>query len=31
MPYRPVDTRQSFPQLEVRILERWRDLDVFHR
>ena len=31
MPYRPVDTRQSFPQLEDRILERWRDLDVFHR
>ena len=31
MPYRPVDTRQSFPQLEDRILERWRDRDVFHR
>src|SRR5689334_7310377 len=31
MPYRPVDTRQSFPELEDRILERWRDRDVFHR
>jgi isoleucyl-tRNA synthetase len=29
--YRPVDPRQSFPQLEERLLERWRDLDVFHR
>jgi isoleucyl-tRNA synthetase len=31
MPYRPVDTKQSFPALEDRILERWRDRDVFHR
>jgi isoleucyl-tRNA synthetase len=31
MAYRPVDTRQSFPELEDRILERWRDRDVFHR
>ena len=31
MPFRPVDPKQSFPQLEDRILERWRDLDVFHR
>src|SRR4051794_22349388 len=31
MPYRPVDPKQSFPQLEDRILQRWRDRDVFHR
>jgi isoleucyl-tRNA synthetase len=31
MPFRPVDPRQSFPALEERILERWRDRDVFHR
>ncbi len=31
MPYRPVDPKQSFPELEERILERWRDRDVFHR
>jgi len=29
--YRPVDPRQSFPELEERILERWRERDVFHR
>ena len=29
--YRPVDPRQSFPRLEERLLERWRDRDVFHR
>ena len=29
--YRPVDPRQSFPKLEQRVLERWRDRDVFHR
>jgi isoleucyl-tRNA synthetase len=29
--YRPVDPKQSFPQLEERILERWRERDVFHR
>jgi isoleucyl-tRNA synthetase len=31
MPFRPVDPKQSFPQLEDRILERWRERDVFHR
>ena len=29
--YRPVDPKQSFPELEQRILERWRERDVFHR
>jgi isoleucyl-tRNA synthetase len=29
--FRPVDTRQSFPELEERVLERWREGDVFHR
>ncbi len=29
--YRPVDPRQSFPELEERILARWRERDVFHR
>src|SRR6478672_4784923 len=29
--FRPVDPRQSFPELEERILERWREGDVFHR
>ncbi|MEX0993828.1 MAG: isoleucine--tRNA ligase [Solirubrobacterales bacterium] len=28
--YRPVETSQSFPVLEQRVLERWRELDVFH-
>jgi isoleucyl-tRNA synthetase len=28
--YRPVDTAQSFPQLEQCVLERWRERDVFH-
>jgi isoleucyl-tRNA synthetase len=28
--YRPVDTAQSFPELEQRVLERWRERDVFH-
>ncbi len=28
--YAPVDSRQSFPQLEEQILERWRERDVFH-
>jgi len=27
--YQPVDSRQSFPELEERILERWRERDVF--
>jgi isoleucyl-tRNA synthetase len=30
MRYRPVDPSQSFPQLEQRVLERWRERDVFH-
>lgn len=29
MPPRPVDPNASFPQLEERILERWRERDVF--
>jgi isoleucyl-tRNA synthetase len=29
--FRPVDTRQSFPELEERVLERWRERDVFKR
>ncbi|MEO8091463.1 MAG: isoleucine--tRNA ligase [bacterium] len=29
--FRPVDTRQSFPALEERVLERWRQGDVFAR
>jgi isoleucyl-tRNA synthetase len=28
--YRPVDPAQSFPALEERVLERWRERDVFH-
>src|SRR5690242_17274060 len=28
-PYRPVDPRASFPELEERVLERWRERDVF--
>jgi isoleucyl-tRNA synthetase len=28
--YRPVDTAQSFPELEQNVLERWRERDVFH-
>jgi isoleucyl-tRNA synthetase len=28
--YQPVDPAQSFPALEQRVLERWRDRDVFH-
>ncbi len=28
--YRPVDTAQSFPDLEQLVLERWRERDVFH-
>jgi isoleucyl-tRNA synthetase len=27
----PVDPKQSFPALEERVLERWRDADVFER
>jgi isoleucyl-tRNA synthetase len=29
-PLRPVDPRASFPELEERVLERWRERDVFH-
>jgi isoleucyl-tRNA synthetase len=29
--FRPVDPKQSFPELEERVLERWRARDVFHR
>ena len=29
--FAPVDPKQSFPELEERILERWRERDVFHR
>jgi isoleucyl-tRNA synthetase len=29
--FRPVDTKQSFPELEQRVLSRWRERDVFHR
>jgi isoleucyl-tRNA synthetase len=28
--YDPVDPTQSFPDLEERVLERWRERDVFH-
>ncbi|MGC1165428.1 MAG: isoleucine--tRNA ligase [Solirubrobacterales bacterium] len=29
--FKPVDPKQSFPELEERVLERWRDGDVFER
>jgi isoleucyl-tRNA synthetase len=29
--FRPVDAKQSFPALEERVLERWRERDVFRR
>jgi isoleucyl-tRNA synthetase len=29
--FKPVDPRQSFPELEERVLERWRERDVFAR
>jgi isoleucyl-tRNA synthetase len=29
--FRPVDTKQSFPELEERMLARWRERDVFAR
>jgi len=29
--FRPVDAKQPFPELEQRVLERWRERDVFHR
>ena len=30
MTYEPVDREPSFPALEERVLERWRERDVFH-
>ena len=29
-PFQPVDSSPSFPALEERVLERWRERDVFH-
>ncbi|MDX6614959.1 MAG: isoleucyl-tRNA synthetase, partial [Solirubrobacterales bacterium] len=29
--FRAVDPKQSFPELEERVLERWREGDVFKR
>ncbi|HEX6459097.1 MAG TPA: isoleucine--tRNA ligase [Thermoleophilaceae bacterium] len=29
-PYQPVEAGQSFPELEQRVLERWRERDIFH-
>src|SRR5829696_8493882 len=29
-PFRPIDPGQSLPALEERVLERWRERDVFH-
>jgi len=29
--FKPVDPKQSFPELEERVLERWREADVFAR
>jgi isoleucyl-tRNA synthetase len=29
--FKPVDPRQSFPELEERVLARWRERDVFER
>jgi isoleucyl-tRNA synthetase len=29
--FKPVDPRQSFPELEERVLARWRERDVFQR
>ncbi len=30
-PHRPVDPRASFPELELEVLDRWRERDVFAR
>jgi isoleucyl-tRNA synthetase len=30
-PHRPVDPKQSFPALELEVLERWRKRDVFNK
>src|SRR3972149_2276160 len=29
--FRPVDSRQSFPEMEKRILQFWRERDVFRK
>ena len=29
--FKPVNPRQSFPELEERVLARWRERDVFQR
>jgi isoleucyl-tRNA synthetase len=29
--FKPVDPKQSFPEMEERVLARWRERDVFHR
>jgi len=29
--FKPVNPKESFPELEERVLERWREGDVFHR
>jgi isoleucyl-tRNA synthetase len=29
--FKPVNPKQSFPELEERVLARWRERDVFHR
>ncbi len=29
LPHRPVDSRASFPEMELRVLERWREQDTF--
>src|SRR3954454_22052261 len=29
--FRPVDTKQSFPELEQRVLARWKEREVFQR
>ena len=31
MPFEPVDPRVRFPELELRILDGWREADVFAR
>jgi isoleucyl-tRNA synthetase len=30
-PYRPVDTRVSFPEMEKRVAQAWAEGDIFHR
>ena len=29
--YETVETNQGFPELESRVLDRWRELDIFHK